>query len=174
MDRHRPWTLWLAALLVAGAVAGVALYQRRTAAPGPVPSTPAPAGRVYVSDVCRVTSDHHDTLAVPFVLANRTAGTVRILRVDPVAVLPGLRPLSVTTEAGSCDDTGPAPAGGRLAPGDTLLVTFTLQAVGSACPQPVPVEASVQWEADGRTTTSSLHVLNDLGGVPFDTCPTTG
>jgi hypothetical protein len=60
-----------------------------------------------------------------------------------------------------------------VVPGDALLVTFQSEVTTDECPQPIPVQASVFSESNGAATTSRWPVLNDLGDVPFDTCPTT-
>jgi hypothetical protein len=170
---RRPWRFWLIATLVAATVAGVALYQRGGRSPATTPTTPPPQGRVLVAAVCPVTSDGHRSLTVSFVLRNDTGAAVRIRTVDPVPIMEGLRQVSVTTAAGTCENRGPAPVEGALRAGGTLLVTFQFEVVAGTCPQPIPVQVAVQIEARGELTTSQLPVLNDLGDVPFDTCPTT-
>jgi hypothetical protein len=176
--RRRPlpsWAFWLCVGVVVAALAAAVLVQRRHTHPPATAASPVP-GRVAVDTVCPVTAhtDGRRSLTVSFTLGNHGAEAVTVVRVEPVLVLGGLRPVSTATAAGTCERQAPAPEDGTLAPGGSLLVTFQFDVPPGTCPAPLPVQASVRVRAHGTTTVSQLAVLPDLGGVAFDACPSGG
>jgi hypothetical protein len=167
---RRPWAFWLAVVAIAAAVAGLAWHQRRAPDPGPAPSPSAVAGRMVVTEVCPVATDQHRTLSVSFRLTNGL-GVPVLVRAEPVLVLGGLRPVRTLMTSGHCDQPLDTRADGSLAPGDTMLVIFQFEVPAGTCPQPVPVAARLTVESDGGEQVTETRILPDLGGVPFDSCP---
>jgi hypothetical protein len=139
--------------------------------PPPVSAVPAvPVSALLVREVCRpLRTDGRSRLDVAFTLLNTLPRPVTLLRITPVFPLPGLRPLGTEYRAGSCAAPGPALRTGDVRGGGTLLVVLRL-GLPPTCPAPYPVEAELTERRDGRTVTTGLHLLSDLGDVPFTTC----
>jgi hypothetical protein len=169
--RSRPWAFWLVVAVVAVVVAGVAWQQRRAghAVVKPQPSTPA--GQLFLDQICPIGTDGHRSVAVSFRLANHLGTPVLLRRADPVLALGGLRPVRTLLTSGTCEQPLDTHADGSLAPGDALLVIFEFEVPPGTCPQPLPVGARLTVEAGGADRISEIPVRVDLGGMPFDTCP---
>ena len=57
-----------------------------------------------------------------------------------------------------------------LPAGTTVLATLHL-GLPKICPQPMPVRLDVTLSIGGNVRAEQLSLFNDLGSVPFDTCP---
>ena len=113
-------------------------------------------------------------LQVGLQITNLSTAAVRLRRVRVVLPLGGLR---VASQAwGPC---GELPAGGAP-PGSILLPTlgrgasswFTVTfRVLVKCPQPLPVQFTLDYDQQGRPAAIRLPGFPDLGQVPYSGCP---
>jgi hypothetical protein len=175
---------WLAVLLMValGALVLRALTDRAGSeadapAPRPRPSpsataaTTAVVNAVTVRQVCEPATDGRTTLDVTFVIENVTTRLLVIDAVTPLLPLDGLRAGGVDYAAGTCERPRPLTGGRVMPPDGGLLVTFHF-GLPDTCPQPLPVQATVTVSSTGGFVRDRVSVLNDLGAVAFDTCPT--
>ena len=133
---------------------------------GSLPPVPA----LLVGEVCRpVRTDGRSRLDVTFTLVNTATRPVTLIRVKPALPLGGLRALNTEYRAGTCAAPGGARNAGDVRPAGSLLVVLRL-ALPPECPAPYPVEADLTERSNGRTVTSGIHLLSDLGGIRFTTC----
>jgi hypothetical protein len=113
-------------------------------------------------------------LQVGLQITNLSPAAVRLRRVQVVLPLDGLR---VTSQAwGPC---GELPAGGAV-PGSILpptlrrgassWFTVTFQVLVK-CPQPLPVQFTLDYDEQGRPAAIRLPGFPDLGQVPYSGCP---
>jgi hypothetical protein len=191
--RRRPASPWwppVAALVLgaAGLLAGLAVgytagarHAREPAVP-PSPSraaaaaaAPFAAGGFPLSQSgpqCSVQTGRK--LQVGLQITNLSSAAVRLRRVEVVLPLGGLR---VTSQAwGPC---GELPTVGQ-APGDTLPPTLGSRAstwftvtfqVLVRCPQPLPVQFTLDYDQQGRPAAIRLPGFPDLSQVPYSGCP---
>ena len=192
--RRRPVPRWWppSAALVLGAVAllaglavgysvGARHAGERAARPSPppsratVPAEPFSAGGFPLSQSgpqCSVQTGHK--LQVGLEITNLSAAAVRLRRVEVVLPLSGLR---VTSQAwGPCGElpaSGQAPGGMRpptLGGGASSWLTVTFQVL-VRCPQPLPVQFTLDYDQQGRPAAIRLPGFPDLGQVPYSGCP---
>jgi len=176
-------------LAVAGLLAGLAIgyaagarHTGKPAAPTPpshtatpaAPAEPFAAGGFPLSQSgpeCSAQNGHK--LQVGLQITNLSAASVRLRRVRVVLPMGGLR---VTAQAwGPC---GQLPAAGEL-PGTTLPPTLgpgasawfavTFQVL-TRCPQPLPVQFTLDYDQQGRSAAIRLPGFPDLGQVPYSGC----
>jgi hypothetical protein len=136
----------------------------------PVDGTQPGPPYVTVGLVCQVRTDHRATLDVAFTLVALTDESVRVVSVEPVLPLGGLREVSTTVSAGTCSHPE-ATAMHQLNGSEYLIVTMHLALTGG-CPGADPVMATVHELVDDRPATDQIPVLPDLGEVSFSTCET--
>ncbi len=113
-------------------------------------------------------------LQVGLQITNLSSAAVRLRRVEVVLPLGGLR---VTSQAwGPCGElpaTGEAP-GSLLPPtlgrGASSWFTVTFQVLVK-CPQPLPVQFTLDYDQQGRPAAIRLPGFPDLGQVPYSGCP---
>jgi hypothetical protein len=113
-------------------------------------------------------------LQVGLQITNLSSATIRLRRVEVVLPLGGLR---VTAQAwspcGELPATGEAP-GNILPPtlgrGASSWFTVTFQVL-ARCPQPLPVQFTLDYDQQGRPTAIRLPGFPDLGQVPYSGCP---
>ena len=171
--------------LLAGLAIGYAAGARHTgkpAAPPPpshtatsaAPAEPFAAGGFPLSQSgpeCSAQNGHK--LQVGLQITNLSAASVRLRRVRVMLPMGGLR---VTAQAwGPC---GQLPAPGEL-PGSTLPPTLgpgasawfavTFQVL-TRCPQPLPVQFTLDYDQQGRSAAIRLPGFPDLGQVPYSGC----
>lgn len=152
-----------AAVLLAGTqlVGG----ERPLLAPGPEVAV----GAVGPPEDACVHTDHRSWLEVSFVLANTGNVPVSLRRVRATLPASGLRLTDTSVSGGTCSRLG-EPMHSRLEVGASLLVTLAFR-LSAACPQPIPMEATLTVETDnGRRSTHVVPVLQDLGQVPLVQC----
>ena len=112
-------------------------------------------------------------LQVGLQITNLSLAAIRLRRVEVVLPLGGLR---VSSQAwGPCGElpaTGEA-AGGILPPalrrGASSWFTVTFQVL-VRCPQPLPVQFTVNYDQQGRPAAIRLPGFPDLGQVPYSGC----
>jgi hypothetical protein len=183
--RWRPPTVALmlgAAGLLVGLAVGYAVGDRhagkppspsRTAA-APIAQSFAAGGYPLSQSVpgCSVQAGHELQLGLEVTNLSTTAVTLR--RVKVVLPLGGLK---ATSQAwGPCGElpaVGEAP--GRLlpptlGPGASAWFTVTFRVLVS-CPQPLPVQFTIDYDQDGRPAAMPLPGFPDLGQVPYSGCP---
>jgi hypothetical protein len=145
----------------------------RAAASQTAPSFSAGGFPLSQSDTgCSAQTDHELQLGLEITNLSATAVTLR--RVKVVLPLPGLR---VTSQAwGPCGELpGAAEAPGNalpptLGPGASAWFTVTFRVL-VRCPQPLPVQFTLDYEQDGRPAAMPLPGFPDLGQVPYSGCP---
>ena len=170
-------------MLVAGVAAGYAAGARhageRAAPPSPsravTPAKPFSAGGFPLSQSgpqCSVQTGRE--LQVGLQITNLSPAAVRLRRVEVVLPLGGLR---VTSQAwGPCGElpaSGQAPAGTfppTLRRGASAWFTVTFQVL-VGCPQPQPVQFTLDYDQQGRPAAIRLPGFPDLGQVPYSGCP---
>lgn len=131
------------------------------------------AGYVSAPSVCPVSTDHRTTLSITLVLRNDTQVTERVEGLAPALPLGGLVDQGVVIRSGSCQVPfgKPVKADGQVLPaGTTILVTLHL-GLPRTCPQPLPVGLDVTLSISGDVRAESLSLFDDLGSIPFATCP---
>ena len=189
--RRRPVLRWWpppaalvlgAAALLAGLAAGYAAGARHAGEPAAQPSpsraaalaAPFSAGGFPLSQSgpqCSVQTGRE--LQVGLQITNLSTEAVRLRRVEVVLPLGGLR---VTSQAwGPCGElpaTGEA-AGSILPPtlarGASSWFTVTFQVL-VRCPQPLPVQFTLDYGQQGRPAAIRLPGFPDLGQVPYSEC----
>ena len=167
-----------AAGLLAGLVAGYAAGARHagnSAAPrGRAASSPAtpPAADAFtltqVGHQCSAQIGHVLQLGVQ--VTNSSATSVMLRRVIVVLPLGGLREISQAW--GTC---GELPAGSEIPDnavpaGGSAWFTVTFKVLVK-CPGPLPVQFTVDYDQLGREATIRLPGFDDLGQVPYASCP---
>jgi hypothetical protein len=171
-----------AVVLLAGLAVGYAAGARHAgehAAPpslsrAALPAAPFSAGGFPLSQSgpqCSVQNGRE--LQVGLRITNLSSAVVRLRRLEVVLPLGGLR---VTSQAwGPC---GELPATGE-APGNILPITlgrgtsswFTVTfRVLVRCPQPLPVQFTLDYDQQGRPAAIRLPGFPDLGQVPYSGC----
>ena len=171
-----------AAALLAGLAAGYAAGARHAGEPAAQPSpsraaalaAPFSAGGFPLSQSgpqCSVQTGRE--LQVGLQITNLSTEAVRLRRVEVVLPRGGLR---VTSQAwGPCGElpaTGEA-AGTILPPtlgrGASSWFTVTFQVL-VRCPQPLPVQFTLDYDQQGRPAAIRLPGFPDLGQVPYSEC----
>jgi hypothetical protein len=168
--------------LLAGLVIGYAVGARHAGNP-PAPSraTASPtapsfaAGGYPLSQTgpgCSAQIGHELQLGLELMNLSATAVTLR--RVNVVLPLGGLK---TTSQAwGPCGElpgAGEAPGSllpPTLGPGASAWFTVTFRVLVS-CPQPLPVQFTIDYDQDGRPAAMPLPGFPDLGQVPYSGCP---
>ena len=154
----------------------------RSAAPGtvprscrvPAPSAPRPRrrGRAFTltqaDHQCSAQIGHALQLGVQ--VTNPSATVVTLRRVKVILPLGGLQEISQAwgpcgeLPAGSEVPDNAVPAGGSA----WFTVTFKVLV---KCPGPLPVQFMLDYDQLGREATSHLPGFDDLGHVPYASCP---
>jgi hypothetical protein len=171
--------------LLAGLAIGYAAGARHTGKPAtpPPPShtaaPAAPAARFAAGGFplsqsgpeCSAQNGHQ--LQVGLQITNLSESAVRLRRVRVMLPMGGLR---VTAQAwGPC---GQLPAAGEM-PGRTLPPTLGPEAsawfavtfqVLTRCPQPLPVQFTLDYDQQGRSAAIRLPGFPDLGQIPYSGC----
>ena len=176
-----------AVALLAGLAAGYAAGARHAAqhavTPSPSPAAPAAvapaapfsAGGFPLSQSgpqCSVQAGRE--LQVGLQITNLSSAAVRLRRVEVVLPLGGLRVTSQTWgPCGELPATGHAP-GSMLPPtlgqGASTWITVTFRVL-VRCPQPLPVQFTLDYDQQGRPAAIRLPGFPDLGQVPYTGCP---
>ena len=168
--------------LVAGLAVGYAVGARHSgehAAPplpsrAAAPAAPFSAGGFPLSQSgpqCSVQIGRE--LQVGLEITNLSSVAVRLRRVEVVLPLGGLK---VTTQAwGPCGQLGATDeASGRIVPptlgrGASSWFTVTFRVL-VRCPQPLPVQFTLDYDQQGRSAVIRLPGFPDLGQVPYSGC----
>jgi len=192
--RRRPVPRWWpppaalvlgATALLAGLAAGYSAGARHATghaappSPSPTPAAAAPAAPFSAGGFplsqsgpqCSVQAGRK--LQVGLQITNLSPAAVRLRRVEVVLPLGGLK---VTSQAwGPCGElpaTGQTP-GSMLPPtlgrGASTWITVTFQVLVS-CPQPLPVQFSLDYDQQGRAAAIRLPGFPDLAQVPYTGC----
>jgi hypothetical protein len=136
----------------------------------PVPEDPRLA--LAIGFVCAASTDGRTSLTVSFEVVNISSNDVTVLTVNPLLPLNGLRPVGKATAGGNCARPGSDPVGGLLPAGEQRLFTMRFR-LPKECPQPLPVQASVNLRVGQMVGTTTVPIFADLGAVKFDSCPST-
>ena len=169
----------LLAGLAAGYAAGAGHARDHTPPPSPshvaAPAAPFSAGGFPLSQSgpqCSVQTGRE--LQVGLQITNLSPAAVRLRRVTVVLPLGGLK---VTSQAwGPCGEllaSGAAPGSIRpptLARGASSWFTVTFKVLVT-CPQPLPVQFTLDYGQQGRAAAIRLPGFPDLGQVPYSGCP---
>jgi len=180
--RPPPIAVILAAVgLLAGLVVGYAVgdrharnnateFLRSHAATSPAASSAAGALALSQSGgQCSAQVGHALQLGVQ--VANQSATAVTLRQVRAVLPMGGLRPTSQAW--GPCGEL-PAPSevpGNALPAGASAWFTVTFKVLVK-CPSAFPVQFTLGYEQLGRPATVHLPGFDDLGHVPYASCPT--
>jgi len=171
-----------AAALLAGLAIGYAAGARPTGKPAaaPPPSrTTAPdaqfaAGGFPLSQSgpeCSAQNGHR--LQVGLQITNLSSAAVRLRRVAVVLPLRGLRVIARTwAPCGELPPDGEAPGAApppALGPRASTWFTVTFQVL-IRCPQPLPVQFTLDYVQQGRPAAIRLPGFPDLGQVPYSGC----
>jgi hypothetical protein len=168
--------------LVAGLAAGYAVGVRHAgehaAPPTPsraaAPAAPFSAGGFPLSQSgpqCSVQNGRE--LQVGLQITNLSSAAVRLRRVEVVLPLRGLRVISQAWgPCGKLPPTGEA-SGSILPPalrrGASSWFTVTFQVL-VRCPQPLPVQFTLDYDQQGRPAAIRLPGFPDLGQIPYSGC----
>jgi len=188
-ERKRParWrpaaaTVLGTAALLAGLAIGYAAGARHTGKPAasPPPSAvTAPAAQFAAGGFplsqsgpeCSAQNGHR--LQVGLQITNLSSASVRLRRVAVVLPLRGLRVITRTWgPCGELPPDGEAPGGTpppALGPSASTWFTVTFQVLIS-CPQPLPVQFTLDYEQQGRPAAIRLPGFPDLSQVPYSGC----
>jgi hypothetical protein len=173
-----PGIVALLAGLAAGYAAGARHAGEHAAPPSPspaaAPAAPFSAGGFPLSQSgprCSVQTGRE--LQVGLQITNLSPAAVRLRRVEVGLPLGGLK---VTSQAwGPCGElpaTGEAPGSIRpptLGRGASSWFTVTFQVL-VRCPQPLPVQFTLDYDQRGRPAAIRLPGFPDLGQVPYSGC----
>jgi hypothetical protein len=168
--------------LLAGLAVGYAAGARHTgehaAQPSPsraaAPAAPFSAGGFPLSQSgpqCSVQTGRE--LQVGLQITNLSSAAVRLRRVEVVLPLGGLR---VTSQGwGSCGELPATSETPNILPptlgrGASSWFTVTFQVL-VRCPQPLPVQFTLDYDQQGRPAAIRLPGFPDLGQVPYSGCP---
>ena len=108
-----------------------------------------------------------------FLLFNPTAHTEKIVSIVERLPMGGLTPKGTFVRSGTCTaipGTPRKPAGLVLKPGAYTVVVMNF-GLPNACPQPVPVGATVTMTGSAGPIVTTLPLFEDLGDVQFENCP---
>jgi len=179
--RRPPIAVMLAvAGLLVGLVAGYAAgdrHARTTAAPLPrsrtasSPATPPAAGAFTLTQ-----ADHQcsaqigPALQLGVQVTNPSATSVMLRRVTVVLPLGGLQEISQAW--GPCGElpTGSEVPDNAVPAGGSAWFTVTFKVLVK-CPGPLPVQFALDYDQLGREATIHLPGFDDLGHVPYASCP---
>jgi hypothetical protein len=101
-------------------------------------------------------------------VTNESAGAVTLRQVKTIFPLGGLRALS--QQWGPCGALpGQDQASNDLPAGASTWLTVTVKVL-RACPGPLPVQFTVDYDWNGRPATVSLPGFSDLTNVPYTGC----
>lgn len=167
-----------ALLVLAGVVVGAFGWQQLARPhsgtqppPRPATSAPAPIPELDAQQICEYV--HGSVLEVSFQLVNVGRGPVRVVAVRPELPLGLLRPTGVALAPGHCGPANaPTPGDGPLPPGASIPVTLSFRLL-TPCPQPAPVQATVDVAGSFPDATVLVPLLPDLGQVRFPDCTAT-
>ena len=173
-----PAVVALLAGLAVGYAVGVRHAGEHAAAPAPSRAAaqvaPFSAGGFPLSQSgpqCSVQNGHE--MQVGLQITNLSPAAVRLRRVEVVLPLGGLK---VTSRAwgpcGTLPPTGEAPGRGvspTLRRGASSWFTVTFQVL-VRCPQPLPVQFTIDYDQAGRPAAIRLPGFPDLGQIPYSGC----
>jgi hypothetical protein len=112
-------------------------------------------------------------------ITNQSGAAVTLGRVQAVLPLGGLRvvsqqwaPCGVVPVSSGVQDAQQAQdqSGGSLAPGASAWFTVTFKVL-LACPRPLPVQFTLDYDVQGLPVTTSLPGFPDLSEIPYTGCP---
>lgn len=184
-SRHRPVLrlppiavmLAVGGLLV-GLVAGYAAGDRHAGNNAPLPlargasspAAPTAAGAFTLTQADQCSAQIGPALQLGVQVTNPSAAGVLLRRVTVVLPLGGLQEISQAwgpcgeLPAGSDIPDNAVPAGGSA----WFTVTFKVLV---KCPGPLPVQFTLDYDQLGREATIHLPGFDDLGHVPYASCP---
>jgi hypothetical protein len=172
-----PAVVALVAGLAAGYAVGVRHAGEHAAPPAPsraaAPAEPFSAGGFPLSQSgpqCSVQNGRE--LQVGLQITNLSSAAVRLRRVEVVLPLRGLRVISQGW--GPCGQLPTGEASGSILPptlprGASSWFTVTFQVL-VRCPQPLPVQFTLDYDQQGRPAAIRLPGFPDLGQVPYSGC----
>jgi hypothetical protein len=131
---------------------------------GAVPDEGGPA-LTQAGDTCYAQSGRD--LQVGVQVTNGSAELIGLGRIHTVLPLGGLRVIS--QRWAPCGVIGPDQDPDSLGPGDSIWLSVTLRVLGG-CPQPFPVQFTVDYRAAGEAAAVRLPGFPDLGQVPYTGC----
>ena len=171
-----------AAGLLAGLVIGYVFGARHAGKPpSPSRATASPTAPSFAAggyplsqSVPGCSAQTGDELQLGLEVTNLSTTAVTLRRVTAVLPLGGLK---TTSQAwGPCGElpgAGEAPGNllpPTLGPGASTWFTVTFKVL-VRCPQPLPVQFTLDYDQDGRPAAMPLPGFPDLGQVPYPGCP---
>jgi hypothetical protein len=161
--------------LIVGLAAGYAAGSRpaRKAAPAPTPHAAAPPVAVgdlpLIQSGPRCSAQIGPDLQLGMQVTNTSATVVTLRGIRVVLPLGGLR--AIAQGWGTC---GELPAANQvpstvLPAGASTWFTVTFRVI-MRCPEPLPVQFTVDYDQHGRAASVHLPGFSDLGQVPYRTC----
>lgn len=151
---------------------GGAAAPQRPSASASAAAPPVTAGPALMQDPVTCSAQVGRELQLGVQVPNQSTTDVTLSRVHVVLPLGGLR--TISQEWGPC---GVLPAdesltADRITPGASTWFTVTFKVL-MKCPQPLPVQFTVDYQWNDQLTTVSLPGFPDLGEVPYPGCPAT-
>ena len=128
-----------------------------------------PGQDLNVATVCKPVTDGSTTLTVSFDLVNFGKKDLDVTAIDPTLPMGGLTPTGKIVSGGLCAHPGTNPALGSVYSNGHKLYTMKFK-LPDTCPQGLQIQAVVHLKMDGKASTTTVPVLQDLKNVDFETC----
>jgi len=167
----------VAVALLAGLAGGYALGDRHARQPAP-PSPAAAAAAAAGTGGYPVSQSGPgcssligSDLQLGLQVTNTSATGMTLRRVVPVLPIGGLK--EITQAWGTCGELPLATVipGNTLAAGASGWFTVTFRVIFRGCPQPLPVQFTLDYQQRGREASIRLPGFPDLSQVPYPGCP---
>jgi hypothetical protein len=101
-------------------------------------------------------------------VTNGSAAVIKLGQVHAVLPLGGLR--AISQQWAPCGSIGVSQDLASLGPGDSTWFSVTFRVL-VGCPEPLPVQFSVEYNTAGESAAVNLPGFDDLGDVPYSGCP---
>jgi hypothetical protein len=128
-----------------------------------------PGASLNVATVCKPVTDGSTSLTVSFDMVNFGTKDVQVTGIDPLLPMGGLTATGKIVSGGLCAHPGKNPDLGYVYTNGHHLYTMKFK-LPDTCPKALQVQAVVHLKMDGKSSVTTVPVLNDLQKIDFSTC----